>query len=70
MVLEALVVATATTGLFALAKGVRGNERFKVDPRLVVPVRDERGDDLPCPWCYAPTDEGDSRCSGCGRSFG
>jgi hypothetical protein len=68
--LEALVVATATTGLFALAKGVRGNERFKIDPRLVVSERDERGDDLPCPWCYAPTDESDRRCSGCGQSFG
>ena len=68
--LEALVVATATTGLFALAKGVRGNERFEIDRRLVVPVRDERDDDLPCPWCYAPTEESDSRCSGCGRSFG
>lgn len=68
--LEALVVATATTGLLALAKGVRGNERFKIDHRLVVSIRDERGDDLPCPWCYAPTDEGDSRCSGCGRTFG
>lgn len=68
--LEALVVATATTGLFALAKGVRGNERFKIDPRPVVDVTDERGDDLPCPWCYSPTDENDSRCTGCGRSFG
>jgi hypothetical protein len=67
---EALVVATATTGLFALAKGVRGNERFKIDPRLVVSGRDERGDDLPCPWCYAPTEESDRRCRGCGRSFG
>jgi hypothetical protein len=67
---EALVVATATTGLFVLAKGVRGNERFKVDPRLRVSVRDERGEDLPCPWCYSPTDELDSRCRGCGRSFG
>lgn len=67
---EALVVATATTGLFVLAKGVRGNERFKSERRLVVSVRDERGDDLPCPWCYAPTHEHDSRCSGCGRTFG
>lgn len=67
---EALVVATATTGLFALAKGVRGNERFKIDPRLVVSVGDERSDDLPCPWCYSPTDEHDRRCTGCGRSFG
>jgi hypothetical protein len=32
--------------------------------------RDERGDDLPCPWCYAPTDEHDARCTGCGRIFG
>jgi len=66
---EALVVATATTGLFALARGVRGNERFKIDPRLVVSMRDERGD-LPCPWCYSPTDENDKRCRGCGRPFG
>lgn len=68
--LEALVVATATTGLFALAKGIRGGQRYRVDPALVVMPRDERGDDLPCPWCYAPTDEHDSRCSGCGREFG
>jgi hypothetical protein len=68
--LEALVVATATTGLFALAKGIRGNEKFDVDPRLVVSFRDERSEDLPCPWCYSPTDENDSRCRGCGRSFG
>ena len=68
--LEALVVATATTGLFALAKGIRGNEKFDVDPRLVVSLRDERPEDLPCPWCYSPTDENDSRCRGCGRSFG
>lgn len=68
--LEALVVATATTGLFALAKGIRGNEKFDVDPRLVVSLRDERAEDLPCPWCYSPTDENDSRCRGCGRSFG
>jgi hypothetical protein len=68
--IEALVVATATTGLFALARGVGGIERFEIDPRLVVSVRDERGDDLPCPWCYAPTEESDSRCRGCGRTFG
>lgn len=68
--LEALVAATATTGLFALAKGIRGNQRFRVDPSLVVIPRDERGDDLPCPWCYAPTEEEDTRCNGCGREFG
>jgi len=69
--LEALVVATATTGLFALAKGVKGNERYRVDPRLAISMRVDHGDDdLPCPWCYAPTGEDDRRCSGCGRSFG
>lgn len=68
--LEALVVATATTGLFALALGVRGNERFKSDPRLVGSLKDGRGEDLPCPWCYAPTDANDSQCGGCGRDFG
>ena len=68
--LEALVVATATTGLFALAKGSKVNERFAVDPRLVVDLRDGAGEDLPCPWCYSPTSETDSNCSGCGRSFG
>lgn len=70
---EALIVATATTGLLALAKGVKGNEKFNIDPRLIrliVSLRDERGDDLPCPWCYAPTDEDDNRCTGCGRAFG
>lgn len=69
--LEALVVATATTGLFALALGAKGNQRFKERGRLVVSVGGDRsGDDLPCPWCYAPTDEADNRCGGCGRDFG
>ena len=67
---ETLVVATATTGLFALAKGIRANQTFRADPRLVVLPRDERGDDLPCPWCYAPTDEHDARCTACGQEFG
>jgi hypothetical protein len=69
-VLEALVAATATTGLFALAKGIRGNHHYRIDPSLVVSPRDERGDDLPCPWCYGPTTENDTRCPGCGQSFG
>ena len=68
--MEALVIATATTGLFALAKGLRGNERFETYSRMVVTLRDERGEDLPCPWCYAPTEEHDQRCRGCGRAFG
>jgi len=69
-VFEALLVASAATGLFALAKGIKGNQTFRVDPSLVVLSRDERGDDLPCPWCYAPTDEQDARCAACGQEFG
>jgi hypothetical protein len=69
-VLEAFVVATATTGLFALAKGIRGGQKFRINPSFVMSSRDERGEDLPCPWCYAPTEARDSRCTGCGRTFG
>lgn len=29
-----------------------------------------RGDDLPCPWCQAPTTEADPRCPSCDRRFG
>lgn len=68
--LEALMAATATTGLFALAKGIRGQQRYEINPSLVVNLHDQKGQDLPCPWCYGPTKEADSRCSGCGRSFG
>ena len=67
--LEALVVVTATTGLFALAKGFRGNERL-AEPAVLALHREDREDDLPCPWCYAPTTEDDRRCHGCGRLFG
>lgn len=68
--LEALVAATAMTGLFALAKGAKSNERFDVDPPIVVRAETDHREDLPCPWCYAPTDETDNRCRGCGREFG
>lgn len=67
--LEAIVVVTATTGLFALAKGFRGNERL-ADPAVMAINHDTRDNDLPCPWCYAPTTEEDRRCRGCGRLFG
>ncbi len=67
---EVLVAATATTGLFAIAKGIRGNETFRSNRNLAISSRDQNGDDLPCPWCYAPTEETDARCSGCGRTFG
>lgn len=68
--LELMVVAAAASGLFAIAKGIRANQRFRIDPSMLVRLRDERGDDLPCPWCYAPTQEHDTRCSGCGSLFG
>ena len=68
--LEVLVALVATTGLFALAMATRGSQQYRLDPSLIVARRDDRGDDLPCPWCYEPTQEKDSRCKGCGRSFG
>ena len=65
---EALVAATATTGLFALAR-VGRNEPYQVDPRLIVTTQDAEGD-LPCPWCQASTSESDQRCPSCGHRFG
>jgi hypothetical protein len=68
--LEALMAAGAVTGLFALAKGSRGQQRYDINPALVVSLHDQGEQDLPCPWCYGPTKEADTRCRGCGRSFG
>lgn len=64
------MAATATTGLFVLAKGIRGQQRFEINPSLVVNLHDQKEQDLPCPWCYAATSESDTRCSGCGQHFG
>ncbi len=36
----------------------------------VIDVREERGADLPCPWCFAPTRETDRTCPSCARRFG
>lgn len=66
--LEALVAATATTGLLALARHSR-EQPYAIDPRLVVELAsDDR--DLPCPWCGASTRESDERCPRCDRRFG
>jgi hypothetical protein len=67
---EALMAATATTSLFVLAKGMRGQQKYEVNSSLVVNLHEQRGEDLPCPWCYGPTREQDTRCSGCGSRFG
>lgn len=66
--MEALVAATATTGLFALARHAK-DEVYAIDPRLVADLSASEGD-LPCPWCKAPTTETDDRCPRCGRRFG
>lgn len=66
--LEALVAATATTGLLALARVARDHP-YEVDPRLVVTVPPSDGD-LPCPWCRSATTETDDRCPSCGHKFG
>lgn len=65
--LEALVAATATTGLLALARHSR-EQPYVIDPRLIVDLSADR--DLPCPWCGASTQESDPRCPNCDRRFG
>lgn len=66
--LEALVAATATGSLFALAMGAR-DRSYAVESSLVVNLAPD-GDDLPCPWCRAVTHETDDRCPTCDRRFG
>jgi hypothetical protein len=62
--LEALVAATATSGLIMLARG-----RFRRPvPGSVFDLDDE--EDLPCPWCRAQTHLDDHRCPTCHRRFG
>lgn len=68
--LETLMAATATSGLLALAIGIKGQQRYEINPSLVVTLHDQKEQDLPCPWCYGPTSENDTRCSGCGQHFG
>lgn len=68
--LETLVVVVSAIGLFALARGNKDYQASQVNPSLVPMLTDRRGEDLPCPWCYSPTDETDTRCRGCGRKFG
>lgn len=72
--LEALLAATATSGLFVLARGQRRslatNQRLTTEILAGEIPTMETGDDLPCPWCYSQTTEGDPRCRSCGRRFG
>ena len=63
--LEALLAATATSGLLVLARGHRRPGAVGED--WVLESDDE---DLPCPWCYSQTDAHDDRCGSCGRRFG
>ncbi|MPZ52255.1 MAG: hypothetical protein GEU79_05900 [Acidimicrobiia bacterium] len=66
--METLVAVTATSGLFALARGRRvAQPNAAPFGDLVLAGRD---DDLPCPWCKGPTAEHDTRCRSCGRRFG
>lgn len=50
--------------MLTFALGIRGWKT--VDSTSVIDLND----DLPCPWCLAPTSESDSACPSCGRSFG
>lgn len=66
--LEALVAATATTGLLAVARMAR-EQPITIDRRQVVDLV-EGESDLPCPWCRGATEDTDERCPSCGRRFG
>ncbi len=65
---EALVAATATTGLLAVARMTR-EQPITIDGRQVVDLAGDESD-LPCPWCRAATKDTDQRCPSCGRRFG
>lgn len=66
--LEVLAVASATTGILVFSRTRRQRD---VDwEQLAVELPSEGAEDLPCPWCYAPTNETDARCPSCGRRFG
>lgn len=64
--LEALLAATATSGLLILARGQRQFDN--VDQTLI--GIDDEVEDLPCPWCFSPTSASDERCPHCRRRFG
>ncbi|MGH9196489.1 MAG: hypothetical protein ACRD1T_12195 [Acidimicrobiia bacterium] len=64
--LEALLAATATSGLIVLARG----QRLAGVVGQVDIARKDGDEDLPCPWCYSPTASSDERCPSCGRKFG
>jgi len=63
----ALVVAVA-----------KGHERMRPEastllgprPADVIEISGSEINDLPCPWCMAPTRENDDHCPACGQRFG
>ena len=79
--LEILVAGSLVAGLVLTTVRGQSERRSVMQPaRLNTPVvnlvevagyePDGRTADLPCPWCLAPTREGDDRCPSCGQKFG
>ena len=57
-------IAVVLTTVGALLGGRLGGTK------LVDPAPQDLNDDLPCPWCFAATSEGDLTCPSCHRPFG
>ena len=62
--LEVLALASATTGL------VLFSHRSSAGRASPAEIEEVGAEDLPCPWCLAPTQAEDIRCPSCGRRFG
>jgi len=62
-VIALLTLPLMTTGI--MLGGKFGSSRLRDAPTPL-----DLDDDLPCPWCFAATDEQDRTCRSCGRQFG
>jgi len=60
--LETVIVVSLFAALL-LAGG--GTTNTALDLRV-----SDTTEDLPCPWCLAPTQETDDACTACGQEFG
>ena len=62
--LEVLALASATTGLVLFSRRPSAGQGSEAA------IEELGAEDLPCPWCLAPTLATDIRCPSCGRRFG
>lgn len=66
--LELLVAGSLVVAIFAATSRNR-TEQIDPEPSDLLVMSDSEND-LPCPWCLAPTDENDRRCPSCEQRFG